>query len=90
MLQKNIFSCILASVCTFKQLLPCIPEPLFVKPIVCSANQEIPRILWHLKVQYSVHKSPPPVHVLGHMNPVHIHEPDFPMTHFNIILLCTP
>jgi len=49
-----------------------------------SASQEIPCILWNLKVHYCIHLSPSPVPLLNQINPAHILK-----IHFHIILSCT-
>jgi hypothetical protein len=50
-----------------------------------SASQEIPRLLWNLKVHYSLRNSPPFVPILSQMHAVRTFLPNFSKIIYNIL-----
>jgi hypothetical protein len=51
----------------------------------CAATQELPSTSWYPKVQDRVHKSPPLVPILSHVNPIHTIPSYLTKIHFNIV-----
>jgi hypothetical protein len=56
----------------------------------CSADQDIPRLIWNPEVHYRVHKSPQLISILGQMHSVHTFRTCYPKIHSDIILPSTP
>jgi hypothetical protein len=55
-----------------------------------SASQEIPRTLWKPNVHYRIHKCPPPLTILSHLDPVYAQTFHFLKIYLTIMYPFTP
>jgi hypothetical protein len=51
----------------------------------CATTQKFPSILWNPKTRYRVHKSPPLVSILSHINAIHTIPSYLSKIHFEIV-----
>jgi hypothetical protein len=65
-------------------------EPFLRRYQLLSDVQEIPCLLWNLKIYYRVYNSPLLVPIMRQMNLFHVFPPYFHNNNSNIILLSTP
>jgi hypothetical protein len=59
-------------------------EP-YLRSCQLSSPSRTPSILWNPKIQYRVHKSPPLVPILSHINPIHSSPFYISKKHFDIV-----
>ena len=58
--------------------------PFELRIYTSADNTEIPRILWNPNVHHRIHNSPPPVPILGQIDPVHA-PPPHPTSRISIL-----